>query len=110
VSKSFPGGEQNFAFEFPVRKFLPVIHTSDEEFLVGLGLEKLKPHLYVHSNKTGALLHKILLKYTGYKVFLATEHFLQTFLAKPQMIYEGFLLLFLPYLNFISSETVFLYS
>jgi hypothetical protein len=73
VSKSFPGGEQNFAFEFPVRKFLPVIHTSDEEFLVGLGLEKLKPHLYVHSNKTGALLHKILLKYTGYKVSIFTE-------------------------------------
>jgi hypothetical protein len=67
VSKSFPGGEQNFAFEFPFRKFQPVLYTSDEESLVGLGFEKLKPHLYVHSNKTGALVHKILVKYPGFK-------------------------------------------
>ena len=72
VSKSFPGGEQNFAFEFPLRKFQPVLYTSDEEFLVCLGFEKLKPHLYIHSNKTGSLVHKILIKYAGFKG-LATE-------------------------------------
>ncbi len=79
VSKTFPSGDQNFAFEFPLRKFLPVLYTSDEELLVCLGFEKLKPHLYVHSNKTGVLLHKILLKYAAFKVCKVvhvTEHFI----------------------------------
>ena len=66
-TKHFPSGETDVAFEYTYRKYVEVVWTSDESYIVCYGFEKLKNHLYVHSAKTGKLVHKFLVKYDGFK-------------------------------------------
>ena len=66
-TKHFPSGETDVSFEFTYRKFVDVVWTSDESYIVCYGFEKLKNHLYVHSAKTGKLVHKFMVKYDGFK-------------------------------------------
>ena len=65
--KSFPGGENLIDVEYPFRKFLNVLLTSNESSLVCCGVEKTKTHLLVFSITDGSLVHKILHKYSGLK-------------------------------------------
>ena len=66
-TKHFPSGEKDVEFEYTYRKYVDVLWTSDEAYIVCYGFEKLKNHLYIHSTKSGKLLHKILVKYEGFK-------------------------------------------
>ena len=67
-TKLFPSGEKELEFEFPYKKYVEVSWTSDEAYLVCYGCEKQKYHLYVHSAKSGKLVHKFHVKYDGFKV------------------------------------------
>ena len=67
-TKFFPSGEKELEFEFPYKKYVEVSWTSDEAYLVCYGCEKQKYHLYVHSAKSGKLVHKFHVKYDGFKV------------------------------------------
>ena len=53
--------------EYPFRKHLNVLWTSDESYVVCCGFEKTKTHLFVFSFSDGSLVSKILLKYNGLK-------------------------------------------
>ena len=66
-TKMFPSGQKDIEFEYTYRKYVDVLWTSDESYIVCYGFEKMKNHLYIHSNKSGKLLHKILVKYDGFK-------------------------------------------
>ena len=65
--RHFPAGEKQFGFEFTYRKFVNVHWTADEMQIVCYGFEKMKNHLYIHSNKSGKRLAAILVKYDGFK-------------------------------------------
>ena len=67
-TKLFPTGEKELEFEYPYKKYVEVSWTSDEAYLVCYGCEKQKYHLYVHSAKSGKLVHKFHVKYDGFKV------------------------------------------
>jgi WD40 repeat protein len=67
VSRSVPEGAKHWEFEFPFVTFIKVVMTSDEHHLVCYDADKLKPNLYIHSIKTGALVHKMMVRYTGFK-------------------------------------------
>ena len=67
-TKLFPSGEKELEFEYPYKKYVEVSWTSDEAYLVCYGCEKQKYHLYVHSAKSGKLVHKFHVKYDGFKV------------------------------------------
>ena len=67
-TKNFPTGEKELEFEYPYKKYVEVSWTSDEAYLVCYGCEKQKYHLYVHSAKSGKLVHKFHVKYDGFKV------------------------------------------
>ena len=65
--RHFPSGEKKFSFEYTYRKFVQVHWTADETTIVCYGFEKMKNHLYIHSNKSGKRLHALLVKYDGFK-------------------------------------------
>ena len=44
--------------------------TSDEHQLVCYDADKQKPNLYIHSMKNGSLIHKLSVRYTGFKEVL----------------------------------------
>ena len=67
VIKSFPEGEHILNVEYPFKKFLNVLFTSDESNVVCCGVEKGKTHLFVFRLADESLAHKILLKYNGLK-------------------------------------------
>jgi len=67
VSRSVPAGDKHWQFEFPLTSFIKVVMTSDEHHLVCYDADKVKSHLYIHSMKTGNLVSKIMVKYTGFK-------------------------------------------
>ena len=67
-TKLFPTGEKELEFEYPYKKYVEVSWTSDEAYLVCYGCEKQNYHLYVHSAKSGKLVHKFHVKYDGFKV------------------------------------------
>ena len=66
-TKLFPSGQKDVEFEYTYRKYVDVLWTSDESYIVCYGFEKMKNHLYIHSTKSGKLLHKFLVKYDGFK-------------------------------------------
>ena len=76
-TKLFPSGEKELEFEYPYKKYVEVSWTSDEAYLVCYGCEKQKYHLYVHSAKSGKLVHKFHVKYDGFKVeiYQLSAHF-----------------------------------
>ena len=47
-----------------------VVMTSDEHQLVCYDADKQKPNLYIHSMKNGSLIHKLSVRYTGFKEVL----------------------------------------
>jgi len=67
VSRSIPGGEKHWEFEFPFTTFIKVVMTSDEHHLVCYDADKVKSHLYIHTMKTGNLVSKVVVKYNGFK-------------------------------------------
>jgi len=67
VSRSIPGGEKQWEFEFPFTTFIKVVMTSDEHHLVCYDADKVKSHLYIHTMKTGNLVSKVVVKYNGFK-------------------------------------------
>merc|ERR1719206_1663443 len=67
VSRSIPGGEKQWEFEFPFTTFTKVVMTSDEHPLVCYDADKVKSHLYIHTMKTGNLVSKVMVKYNGFK-------------------------------------------
>jgi hypothetical protein len=67
VSRSVPEGTKQWEFEFPFVTFIKVVMTSDEHQLVCYDADKLKPNLYIHSMKNGSLVHKLSVRYTGFK-------------------------------------------
>merc|ERR1712106_756036 len=67
VSRSIPGGEKQWEFEFPFTTFIKVVMTADEHHLVCYDADKIKSHLYIHTMKTGNLVSKVVVKYTGFK-------------------------------------------
>ena len=82
-TKLFPSGEKELEFEYPYKKYVEVSWTSDEAYLVCYGCEKQKYHLYVHSAKSGKLVHKFHVKYDGFKVeiYQLSAHFIFTYLG-----------------------------
>ena len=79
--KMFPEGDTLVTVEYPIKKFVPAVliqvnwinflskllminfnNCKDQSHLVGCGLEKGKPHLYVFNAEDGELAHKILTK------------------------------------------------
>ena len=67
VSRTLPDGLTQWTFEFPIQDFRSVVMTADERNLVCLGVEKLKPAIFIHSAKTGARVNIIPIKYPGFK-------------------------------------------
>merc|ERR1711892_1465134 len=67
ISRSIPGGEKQWEFEFPFTTFIKVVMTSDEHHLVCYDADKVKSHLYIHTMKTGNLVSKVVVKYNGFK-------------------------------------------
>jgi len=70
VSRSVPEGTKQWEFEFPFVTFIKVVMTSDEHQLVCYDADKQKPNLYIHSMKNGSLIHKLSVRYTGFKEVL----------------------------------------
>eukprot|EP00095_Tigriopus_kingsejongensis_P001882 maker-scaffold70_size417918-snap-gene-3.18 protein:Tk01882 transcript:maker-scaffold70_size417918-snap-gene-3.18-mRNA-1 annotation:"leucine-rich repeat and wd repeat-containing protein kiaa1239-like" len=67
VSRAFPEGEKNFEFDFPYKQNKNIILTSDAQFFIAFGFEKMKEMLFVYHAETGDFLHKILVKYPNFK-------------------------------------------
>ena len=67
VSRSFPSGEKNLEFDFPFKQYKNIILTSDAQFFIAYGYEKLKEMLFVYHAETGDFLHKIPVKYPNFK-------------------------------------------
>ena len=67
IIKSFPEGEKILNVEYPFKKFLNVLLTSDESHVVCCGTEKGKAHLFLFNLSNSDLAQKILLKYNGFK-------------------------------------------
>ncbi|KAL7638639.1 UNVERIFIED_CONTAM: hypothetical protein RMT77_011211 [Armadillidium vulgare] len=69
VTRSIPDGELIYEFDFPIRTFRNIAITSDGLFLVVPSAEGMKDVLLVYHAKTGTQVHKMILKYPGYKDF-----------------------------------------
>ena len=70
VSRTFPEGAVQWDFEFPFVEYKNIVITPDELYLVCYGYEKQRNHIYVHAVKNGELVHKIPIKYAGFKEVL----------------------------------------
>ncbi|XP_068248399.1 NACHT and WD repeat domain-containing protein 2 [Palaemon carinicauda] len=67
VTRSIPDGAKVYEFDYPIRTFRNVAVSADGLFLVIPAAEGIKDALIIYHAKTGTLVHKIPLKYPGYK-------------------------------------------
>jgi WD40 repeat protein len=67
ISRSVPEGDKHWEFSFTLSSFMKVVITSDEHYIICYDNDKIKPHLYIHSVKTGQLVDKVMVKYPGFK-------------------------------------------
>ena len=56
-----------FEFDFTYKQFKNIILTSDDNYFVAYGYDKLKDTIFVNHAETGEFLHKILVKYPNFK-------------------------------------------
>ena len=59
ISRTFPAGEKHLEFEFPIKQYKNIILTSDTQYFIAYGYEKLKEMLFVFHAETGDFLHKV---------------------------------------------------
>ena len=67
IARTVPQGEKLFEFDFTYKQFKNIILTSDEQYFIAYGYDKLKDTLFVFHAETGEFLHKILVKYPNFK-------------------------------------------
>ncbi|CAB4062511.1 unnamed protein product [Lepeophtheirus salmonis] len=68
-SRNLVNGRKMFSLDVPVRFVLDIVITRDQNFIITMGIDKLKgtDAVYVHHTKKGSLAHKITLKYPSFK-------------------------------------------
>ena len=69
VSRSFPGGEIQWQFEYEFTAFIKVVMSSDEQNIISYDADKNTSNLNIFNMKTGNLV-KFSLKYPGFKEIL----------------------------------------
>ncbi|KAG7172706.1 NACHT and WD repeat domain-containing protein 2-like [Homarus americanus] len=69
VTRSIPTGEKVYELDYPIRTFRQIAVTADGLFLVIPSIDGLKDVLLIYHAKTGTLVHKMPLKYSGFKDF-----------------------------------------
>lgn len=69
VARALPFGAIIWTLEFNVKKFLPLVMTTDDHFLVGIGLDTKtgKEHVRVFHLRKGIFLHRVNIKYPHFK-------------------------------------------
>ena len=69
VCRNVPLGDVVYTFEFNINKFLPVVITPDDHYVVGVGYDAAvkREHVRVYHLRKGVFLHKISLKYQNFK-------------------------------------------
>lgn len=67
VSRSVPDGDRQWQLQYPFVIFMEVVMTADEHHVVCYDADKTKNNLYIYSMKTGALVHKMMVRYPGLK-------------------------------------------
>lgn len=70
VGRCMPSGTELYSFQYPIKALRSLVVTTDGNYLVCPGFEKLKDTLFIHSSKNGSFVHKIILKYPHFKDFL----------------------------------------
>jgi len=61
-----PEGVSQWKFQYPFKEFKPIVITPDEVHIICYGWEG-QFNLYIHTIKSGALVHAIPIKYAGFK-------------------------------------------
>ena len=69
VSRSFPGGEAQWQFEYEFTAFLKVVMSSDEHNIISYDADKNTSNLNIFNMKTGNLVN-FSIKYPGFKEVL----------------------------------------
>ena len=67
IARTVPEGKKLFEFDFTYKQFKNIILTSDDNYFVAYGYDKLKDTIFVNHAVTGEFLHKILVKYPNFK-------------------------------------------
>ena len=67
IARTVPEGKQLFEFEFTYKSFKDIILTSDNNYFVAYGYDKLKDTIFVNDATSGEFMHKILVKYPNFK-------------------------------------------
>jgi hypothetical protein len=67
IARTFSQGEKLFEFDFSYKQFKKIVLTSDDQYFIAYGYDKLKDTLFVYHAETGEFLHKIPVKYPNFK-------------------------------------------
>ena len=69
VARTLPFGLVVWTLEFPVKKFRQVVLSTDDHYVVGVGLDTKtgKEHVRVYHLRKGTFLHRVNLKYPHVK-------------------------------------------
>ena len=69
VARTLPFGAVVWTFEFHIKKFRQVVLSTDDHYVVGIGLDTKtgKEHVRVYHLRKGTFLHRVNLKYPHFK-------------------------------------------
>ena len=69
VARALPYADLAWTLEFNIRKFRPLVITTDDHYLVGIGLDTKtdKEHVRVYHLRKGVFLHRVAIKYPHVK-------------------------------------------
>ena len=69
VTRTFTDGDRGFDFEFPYKQFKSIILTSDAQYFIAYGYDKLKDTLFVYHAETGKHFITFKLNYFSGNIF-----------------------------------------